>query len=73
MINTLWTLFFVMTDKDERFVFTLAEGVDDVLGQLAVVIVKSVQGLVKYQQLRVFHKGPCQKHKALFPARHFHE
>ena len=59
MINTLWTLFFVMTDKDERLVFTLAEGVDDVLGQLAVVIVESVQGLVKYQQFGVFHKGPC--------------
>ena len=42
MINTLWTLFFVMTDKDERLVFALTECFDDVLCQAAVGIVEPV-------------------------------
>ena len=50
-------LFLVVGDEDESLVRTLAEGLDDIIHQTAVVVVKSVKGLVENQQVGVFDKG----------------
>ncbi len=51
---------FVVGDHDESLVAPLAEGFDNVLHQLAVCKVESVERFVENQQFGVFHEGACQ-------------
>ena len=68
VINTLRPLLLVMSYKDQCLVLSAAEGLDDILHQPTVCVVKAVQRFVEYQQGRVFHKGTSQQNQPLFPA-----
>ena len=52
----------VVSHHNHGLIPSLAERLNDVPHQLAVPEVESVQGLVEYQQLRVFHESACQQH-----------
>ena len=63
--DALGEFLLVVGDHDHCFVVTLAEGVDDVLDELAVGVVEAVEWFIEDEQLGVFDKGSCQEYKAL--------
>lgn len=46
--------FFIVCHHDECLALSLAEGLDDVAGTLAVVVVKAVERFVEDDEFRVF-------------------
>ena len=57
MVDAGRTLFEVVTDENKRFARTLAESIDDILDEPAVVVVETVKGFVENQQFRILDKG----------------
>ena len=66
MVNAGRELALKVADHHQRLVGTDTEGIDDALHLATVERIQSVQRLIEYQQLGVFHKCPGQQYQALF-------
>ena len=55
----------VMSHKHKRFAWLAAKIVDNADATLQISVVESVEWLVKYQNLRIFHQRAGKKHKPL--------
>ena len=73
MVNVVWEFFLIVGDHDERLVLALAEGLDDIFDESAIVEIKSVERLVENEQSGVLDKCPRQEDKALLSRRKFEE
>ena len=60
--------FLVVGHHDEGLVVTAAEGLDDILNQATVAVVKTMERFIEDKQLRVLDKCPCHKNQALLTA-----
>ena len=60
--------FLVVGHHDEGFVATAAEGLDDILNQATVAVVKTMEWFVEDKELRVLYECPCHKNQALLSA-----
>ena len=54
-----------MCHKHKRFAWLTAKIVDYANATLQILVVESVEWLVKYQNFRIFHQRACEKHKPL--------
>ena len=61
--------FFIVCHHDECLALSLAEGLDDVAGTLAVVVIKAVERFVEDEEFRVFDERTGQECHPLFAAR----
>ena len=66
VVDAGWQFFLVMCHHDHRLVVALAESLDDILHQTAVVIVETMQWLIQNQKLRIFYESTGQENQALF-------
>ena len=60
--------FLVVGHHDEGFVTTAAEGLDDILNQATVAVVKTMEWFVEDKELRVLYECSCHKNQALLTA-----
>ena len=60
--------FLVVGHHDEGLVATAAEGLDDILHETAVAVVKTMEWVVEDKELRVLDKCPCHENQALLTA-----
>ena len=56
----------IMRHHNHGLVVALAESLDDILHQTAVVIVETMQWLIQNQKLRIFYESTGQENQALF-------
>ena len=58
----------VVGHHDEGFVASAAEGLDDILHETAVAVVKTMERFVEDKELGILDECPCHKHKSLLTA-----
>ena len=58
----------VVCHHDEGFVASAAEGLDDILHETAVAVVKTMERFVEDKELGILDECPCHKHKSLLTA-----
>ena len=73
MVNARRQFVFKMRYHHQRLILTGTKSIDDTFYLLTVEGIQPMQGFVKDQQFRVFHKGPCQQHHTLFAITHLQE
>ena len=69
MVCTSRKIFFVVRDKEQGLARQGTEGLDNVLGPVAVMGVKTVEGLVEDEQVGILDESPCQQHPSLLSTR----
>ena len=62
-----------MTDHNERLVASPAVGLDNILHQSAVPVIKAMKRLIKNQEIRILHESARKQHQALLTTRHLKE
>ena len=68
MVDAVGQFLLVVGHHNERFVLSVAEGLDYLFHALAVGLVEAVQGFVEDEQFGVLHQGSGKEHKALLAA-----
>ena len=58
----------VVCHHDEGFVASAAEGLDDILHETAVAVVKTMERFVEDKELGILDECPCHEHKSLLTA-----
>ena len=58
----------VVGHHDEGFVASAAEGLDDILHETAVAVVKTMERFVEDKELRILDECPCHEHQSLLTA-----
>ena len=58
----------VVCHHDEGFVASAAEGLDDILHEMAVAVVKTMERFVEDKELGILDECPCHEHQSLLTA-----
>ena len=60
--------FLVVGHHDEGLVASAAEGLDDILHEMAVAVVKTMERFVEDKELGILDECPCHEHQSLLTA-----